>query len=127
MADPIDIELEVASTQVDLQLSPITASDLPLQPVDTVLLVAEPGPRGFPGPPGSGLFIQGEIPLGPKNGTNTAYTTANPMVPGTTALFRNGLRQMLNLHYSEQLPDIIFIQDAPRADDDLSIDYEVGE
>lgn len=89
-------------------------------------VVAITGPRGQPGPPGQGLFIWGELPQGTKNNANVVFSLENTIKPGSTALYRNGLRQLLNLHYHEQAPNLVVIDDPPNPDDDISIDYEVG-
>lgn len=71
--------------------------------------------------------VFGEIPAGTKNGQNTQFSLAYPIVAGTTSVFRNGLRESLGVGYSESMPNIIVFDTAPLGDDDISVDYIVGE
>src|ERR1700756_4962631 len=58
-----------------------------------VLTVPTPGPPGPTGPAGSGTQVFGEVPSGAQNGTNESFTLAHGFQVGSTAVYRNGLRE----------------------------------
>ena len=60
---------------------------------------------------------------GAKNGTNKVFTTSSDFVTGSTAVYINGLRQPLGVHYTETAANQITFSDAPIAWDQLSIDF----
>lgn len=73
---------------------------------------------------GSGaLPIIGEIPTGVLDGTNIAFTTEQAFQPGTTSVFRNGLREQLSVGYIENAPDEILFTTAPLPSDVIEVDY----
>jgi hypothetical protein len=84
-----------------------------------------PGPPGMAGPPGTGNPVVGEAPSGVKNGVNTNFDTAQPYRTGTTAVYRNGLRETRGVGYTETGASQITFSVAPQAADDLSVDYIV--
>jgi hypothetical protein len=105
----------------------------PVAPGVNISTVAQPftvvtvqGPPGPAGPPGTGARIIGEIPAGTKDGNNLIFTLANNYNPGTVAVYRNGLREMPSVGYSETAPNRITFTTAPNSDDDLLVDYLVG-
>lgn len=67
--------------------------------------------------------IYNEIPSGTVNGVNSIFTTASNYVSNSTALYLNGVRQLLNTDYSETgVNEITFIT-APGVSATLMIDY----
>lgn len=87
-----------------------------------VVVVTTPGARGPAGSPGDGTGVYGETPSGVKDGANTAFTLAHIPAPGSTALYRNGLREHLGSGYTESGSTITFTT-APLAGDALTVDY----
>jgi hypothetical protein len=61
---------------------------------------------------------------GAVDGMNTTYITISPFVPGSTRLFRNGIRQNLGTDYSESGSSGIEFTTAPLPTDILIIDYQ---
>lgn len=89
---------------------------------ERVLIVPSPGPVGDPGPAGDGTQVFGETPEGVKNGTNVTFTLANTPQVGSTALYRNGLRETLGVGYTVSAATITFTT-APLSSDDIAVDY----
>jgi hypothetical protein len=83
------------------------------------------GLQGLPGADGTGTRVTGEEPSGTKNGTNPVFTLANSYQLNSTAVYRNGLREMQNVGYVETAPNEITFSDAPLVDDDIMCDYLV--
>lgn len=83
-----------------------------------VLVVATPGP---PGPPGSPRVFN-EEPGGVKDGVNAVFTLAQAPEPGSTTLYRNGLREQLDVGYTLSGSEITF-SSPPLSTDDLTVDY----
>jgi hypothetical protein len=106
-----DVGVQVAATTVDI--SPSTTAP-------PVILVPVPGAPGPEGPPGSGVFITGEVPSGAVSGSNTTFTTANVYRPGSTAVYLNGLREHF---YAESSPVTLILSSAPESGDDIRVDY----
>lgn len=77
----------------------------------------------IPVPPTPALSVIGEIPSGTKNGVNITFTTAHSFQAGTTGVYRNGLREMLGVGYTETIPVTISFTTAPHSDDDIIVDY----
>jgi hypothetical protein len=113
VAETPGVDVEVASPPT-VDVSTLT------QPF-TVITVE--GPPGQTGPPGDGTQIVGETPAGVINGANTIFTTAHPYQTGTTVLYRNGLRQILGLHYTESATSTITVDDPPLIGDQIILDY----
>jgi len=61
---------------------------------------------------------------GALNGSNDTFTTSSPFVSVTTRLFRNGIRQKINIDYTEVAPNTIVFAAAPLPSDILIIDYQ---
>jgi hypothetical protein len=57
------------------------------------------------------------------DGTNLIFTTANPFIPGTTAVWWNGLRESAGVGYAEAGNTLVFT-DAPAVGDVLRVDYQ---
>jgi len=91
-------------------------------PGAVVILVPWPGPRGQAGPPGTNSPVIGEAPTGLQNGTNTVFSTAHAFISGSTAVYRNGLREVLGSGYTEGSSQITFVQ-PPLSSDVIEIDY----
>jgi hypothetical protein len=71
----------------------------------------------------AGQSVFGEAPAGGKNGTNLSFTTAQDFVANSTVVFRNGLRELLNISYTEIAPHGIHFSTAPLSDDVIIVDY----
>jgi hypothetical protein len=96
----------------------VTASDV------EVVTVATPGPQGPSGAAGSTIY--GEVPSGTKNGINTDFILSQDLTATKTAVYRNGLREFLNIGYIEVSPNVIRFTTAPLSTDDLYVDYSVN-
>lgn len=90
-----------------------------------VVVVATPGPPGPPGPPGDGTGVFGETPTGTKDGVNTAFTLAEIPQPTSVAVYRNGLREHLNIGYTVSGPTVTF-STAPLSSDEICVDYLIA-
>lgn len=88
-------------------------------------------------PPPPPRVVQGEVPAGPVDGANKVFTTANKFVmefggPQIKVMF-NGVRLKFSDDYSvsESVPglgfDTVTLLIAPKAVDNLLVDYEVDE
>lgn len=94
-----------------------TPSSLPFLP--------SPGPRGPIGPAGDNAPIFNETPIGVKDGVNLVFEVVYPFVPGTTAVYLNGLREFPGDGYTESAPNMIVFDEAPSALDKVTVDYIV--
>lgn len=113
---PDTADITAIADTVDLTANPNGAA---------VILVAAPGPPGPPGPPGNGTGVYNETPAGVRNGINTAFTLAHTPAAGSTAVYRNGLREVLGVGYTLSGATLDFTT-APLADDALTVDYLIG-
>ena len=87
------------------------------------------GACGSGGTSGStGTFIDGEIPTGAVNGSNTTFTLANAPIPSTSvAIFRNGLLLQPNTDYTLAGTTITFNAGAaPQTGDLLLASYRMS-
>lgn len=77
----------------------------------------------------SGTTVSGQVfgqaPAGDENGTNTVFTTAQSFAPGSTRVYRNGLREQLGVGYTETPPSTITFSTAPLSSDTIEVDYAV--
>lgn len=89
---------------------------------EAVLVVPTPGPPGTPGPAGDGTQVFGEVPSGGQDGVNDSFTLSHGFQAGSTAVFRNGLREQLNVGYTESSPEIVFTS-PPLSSDVITVDY----
>lgn len=73
-------------------------------------------------------FIDGEIPSGSVNGTNTAFTlTYAPDPASSLSLYRNGVLQKQNLDYTISGSAVTFVSaNTPQSGDTLVASYRVG-
>ena len=119
--------LEVApALSFDIDVAPGPAAAVTPVPGAPVALVATPGQRGQTGPEGpsgANAPIAGEVPTGTKDGVNEIFTLVWPFVLGTTAVFRNGIRELRGTGYLETAPNQITFTTAPLVDDELVVDY----
>lgn len=99
-------------------------------PVNTsphaVILVPVPGGQGPTGPAGDGAQVFGETLTGTRNGTNLVFATANPYRTASTAVYRNGLREMRGVGYTESAASEITFTTAPESTDDITVDYLIA-
>lgn len=116
-ADTYIIDVVAPTVDVDVIASTVDVTLMP-DPVFSVIVLK--GPRGQPGPPGTGTRVNGETPTGATNGTNAVYTLADNYQSGTTAVYLNGLRET---HYTETGLDTITFDDPPIAGDTINVDY----
>jgi hypothetical protein len=82
------------------------------------------GPQGIPGTSG-GVLVFAEIPAGVQNGINTNFTLAHIPVIGSTAVYRNGLREFYGVGYTLSGATLVFSA-PPLFSDTVTIDYAVG-
>ncbi len=69
------------------------------------------------------LFHYSEALSGTQNGTNEVFTTAHNYISGTTVVWRNGLREVLGVGYTESGTGQITFTTAPLTSDVIRIDY----
>ena len=69
--------------------------------------------------------IYGEEPVGAINGVNATYLLASGFLPGSVAVFYNGLR-ISNREFAAAAPRTIVLDFAPLAGDVLIVDYTKG-
>lgn len=113
---------------VDITVAATPAIDISaISPPFTVVTVGGPArPPGSPGASGDNTAVTGEIPAGAKNGTNTVFTLANDFQAGSTAVYRNGIRELLGYSYAETPPNQITLSDAPSPTDIVAVDYLIN-
>lgn len=71
-------------------------------------------------------FVDGEVPAGTLDGTNTAFTLANTPIAGSEVVYRNGLRMKRGVDYTITAAAITFVSSPitiPHAGDVLQVDY----
>jgi hypothetical protein len=103
---PIEFDVEVGTAGVDVETG---------TPGETVALVIV---SGSPGASGAGLT--GDTLTGAKDGVNTTFTTTFSFLPGSTAVYLNGLRES---GYAESGSSTIVFEDPPQSGDTLVVDY----
>lgn len=124
MSAPLVFEVEVDARSVAIEVTaPRTEATPTVYP--QVIFAVTPGPVGEAGPPGEGFQVFGEVLTGTRDGVNTTFTTALDYRAGSTAVFRNGLREQVGPCYVESPPRTVTFDEPPMATDDLSIDYIV--
>jgi hypothetical protein len=84
-----------------------------------------PGAAGPTGPAGNNSPVFNETPSGTQDGTNETFTLANNFQAVSTRVSRNGLREQLNVGYTEASPTIVFTT-APLPSDVLTVDYLIA-
>lgn len=109
-----------AVVQVRIPAPPTITAAAPTPSV--VLIMPTPGPPGRSGQDGSGVRVSNETPSGTKNGINTVFTLAHEPQPTSTAVYRNGLREVLTVGYAESGSNITFTT-APLSSDEITVDY----
>lgn len=67
--------------------------------------------------------VTAEVPTGTKDGSNTTFTVGHNFRSGTTALYRNGLREHLGVGYTEASSNTLSFSNAPLVDDEIFVDY----
>lgn len=105
-APPISFDIEIGAPVVDVESG---------DSAETVALVIV---RGAAGATGAGVI--GDSLTGVRDGVNTVFTTVRSFIPGSTAVYLNGLRE---LAYAESGSHTIVFDDAPYSGDMLTIDY----
>jgi hypothetical protein len=121
----ITFEVEVVDTSVEVNVESPNIS-VQVNALPTVIYAATPGPPGVRGPAGNGAQIVGEAPTGLRNGINIVFGTANGYVAASPAVHVNGLRERLDIDYTESGAQQITFTIPPLSDDDVVIDYEIS-
>jgi hypothetical protein len=88
-----------------------------------VSIITVEGPAGPTGLPGEGVPVFGEQLSGVQDGVNLVLTSSQPYRPGSTAVYRNGLRETRGPHYTESAPSSLLFSTAPLSTDIITIDY----
>jgi len=85
------------------------------------------GACGSGGSGASGTFVDGEIPFGALDGSNTTFTLANIPIPASSlALFRNGLLLQQGTDYTLSARSVTFLTTAvPQPGDLLLASYRI--
>jgi|SRR6185437_3633923 len=91
----------------------------PVQDMSFSQFVEQP----FPTTVEVGDLVNGEIPSGVIDGTNTVFITANPFKTSTLAIFLNGVKLMNNVDYTLNIPQQFTLNSPPVVGDSLRIDY----
>jgi hypothetical protein len=73
---------------------------------------------------GSNSLIFDETPAGTVNGSTVIFTTARPYIPGSLAVYINGVKQKRGVHFTETTSTTFTMGDAPLAGDDVMVDYQ---
>lgn len=81
------------------------------------------GDKGDPGSGGGDTTVINETPVGAIDGINNVFTTEFDFRTQSTAVNINGLRQSLDLHYTESSDNEITMDEPPHSSDILTIDY----
>jgi len=81
------------------------------------------GDKGDPGEGGGDEWSTNETPVGLVDGINNVFTTAFDFKTETTSVSINGLRQSLDLHYTESSDNEITMDEPPHSSDIISVDY----
>lgn len=118
-----DVVIEVSvpqSTDIEIVADPVDVVADPNGP--QVIIVAAPGPPGPPGSPGDGTGVVNETPSGVQDGVNTAFVLAHTPQVGSISVYRNGLRERINVGYTASGSDITF-STAPLSSDEITVDY----
>jgi hypothetical protein len=86
------------------------------------------GACGSGGSGASGTFVDGEIPLGALDGSNTTFTLANAPIPASgLVLFRNGLLLRQGTDYTLSTRSVTFLTGAtPQPGDLLLASYRIS-
>lgn len=77
----------------------------------------------YPGTGGGATVVTNEALTGTKDGSNMVFTTANPYITGTTAVYMNGIRQSAPDNYTETGPSELTMSFAPESSDSFIVDY----
>jgi hypothetical protein len=123
MSSPIVWTTIVDDQNVEVTVVPAAVAVSTFSQPFTVVTVE--GPAGPQGTPGTNTAVAGETPTGVQNGVNTVFTTAQVFLLGSTAVYRNGLREHLGVGYTETNTTTITFTTAPLASDVLTVDYIV--
>jgi len=85
------------------------------------------GACGVGGSSASGSFIDGEIPGGTLDGSNTTFTLANTPSPASSVtLYRNGLLLQQGADYTVSNNSLTFLASAPQTGDILTASYRMS-
>ena len=120
----VEFDLVVSTSEVDLTVLD-SEIGVGFGDAEVVALLVE-GPPGPAGPPGDGTPVVGEVLSGVKDGVNAVFTTESGYRTGTTAVYRNGLREVRGVGYTESGPATVSFTTAPLSTDDISIDYVIS-
>jgi len=118
----VNIELDISPRVAEVDVDSPVVDVGTLDPAHPVGLVVARGYPGIQGPPGQGVQVFGEVLTG-ANGVNLVFQTDHPYLPGSTAVFLNGLREDTGDCYIESPPNMIVFDEAPVNLDSIRIDY----
>jgi hypothetical protein len=71
----------------------------------------------------SHTHVDNEVPTGIIDSSNDAFFTAFPYLSKSTKLYRNGIRQVLNVQYVESGGNLLELLPAPSPGETLIVDY----
>lgn len=91
-----------------------------------VLIMPVPGVPGIQGPSGANAPVYNEIPGGAVDGVNADFTTVQPYVAGSLAVYAGGLLQRAGVDYEESGSHaFVFLGTLPRLNDSVAVNYLV--
>lgn len=105
--------LDTANNESSLDLTS------PVQDMSFSQFVEQP----FPTQVEVGDLVNGEIPSGAIDGTNTIFVTANPFKANTLSVFLTGVKLTLGIDYTLNIPQQFTLVTAPISPDYLRVDY----
>lgn len=68
-------------------------------------------------------IVNGETPSGSLDSVNTLFTTTYPFRAKTLSVFLNGVRLMLGVNYTLNIPQQFILVSAPSPSDNIRVDY----
>jgi hypothetical protein len=124
------VELE-ANEGITFQVSvppPPTVEVEAVGPSETnpVYLMPVPGAPGARGQSGTNSRVYSEAPTATPEGSDALFTLANNYTPGSTAVYRNGIRGLRGFDYNEWPPNQIAFDEAPRSYEEILVDYDIA-
>jgi len=91
----------------------------PVQDMSFSQFVEQP----FPTQVEVGDLVNGEIPSGSLDGVNMVFATTNPFKPSTLSIYLNGVKLMLGVDFTLNIPQQFTLVSAPLSTDYLRVDY----
>jgi hypothetical protein len=116
-------ELDVSPVRFRVHAAPTSRVGVTGSSGAKVILVPVPGGQGPQGAPGNASPVYNETPSGVRDGINTVFVTINTFLPGSTAVYLNGLRETPGDCYVESPPAMIVFDEPPSSADKIRVDY----